>query len=81
VPDAIRAFNEVLRPMGITKCGIRFDSGDMAYLTRKARAMLDDAGWPGLQDNRVQRAGRAAYHPRSADPGRHDRYPSAWASG
>lgn len=46
VPDAIRAFNEVLRPMGITKCGIRFDSGDMAYLTRKARAMLDDAGWP-----------------------------------
>jgi hypothetical protein len=46
VPDAIRAFNEVLRPMGITKCGIRFDSGDMAYLTRKARAMLDEAGWP-----------------------------------
>ena len=46
VPDAIRAFNEVLRPLGITKCGIRFDSGDMAYLTRRARQMLDDAGWP-----------------------------------
>ena len=46
VPNAIRAFNEVLRPLGITKCGIRFDSGDMAYLTRKARAMLDEAGWP-----------------------------------
>ena len=30
--------------MGITKCGIRLDSGDMAYLTRKARKMLDDAG-------------------------------------
>ena len=46
IPDAIRAFNEVLRPRGITKCGIRLDSGDMAYLTRRARKMLDDAGWP-----------------------------------
>ena len=36
----------MLKPLGITKCGIRFDSGDMAYLTRKARAMLDEAGWP-----------------------------------
>ncbi len=45
VPNAIRAFNEVLKPMGITKCGIRLDSGDMAYLTQKARKMLDDAGW------------------------------------
>ena len=47
VPNAIRAFNEVLRPLGITKCGIRFDSGDMAYLTKQARKMLDEAGWPG----------------------------------
>ena len=46
IPNAIRAFNEVLRPMGITKCGIRLDSGDMAYLTQRARKMLDDAGWP-----------------------------------
>lgn len=45
IPDAIRAFNEVLRPLGITDCGIRLDSGDMAYLTRRARKMLDDAGW------------------------------------
>ncbi len=45
IPNAIRAFNEVLKPMGIKKCGIRLDSGDMAYLTRKARKMLDDAGW------------------------------------
>ena len=45
VPDAIRAFNEVLRPLGITKCGIRLDSGDIAYLTKKAREMLDEAGW------------------------------------
>ncbi len=46
IPDAIRAFNDVLRPLGITKCGIRLDSGDLAYLTRRARKMLDDAGWP-----------------------------------
>ncbi len=45
VPDAIRAFNDVLKPMGITKCGIRLDSGDLTYLTKKARKMLDEAGW------------------------------------
>ncbi|MGM9661349.1 MAG: nicotinate phosphoribosyltransferase [Faecousia sp.] len=45
VPNAIRVFNEVLKPMGITKCGIRLDSGDMAYLTQQARKMLDEAGW------------------------------------
>ncbi len=45
VPNAIRAFNEVLKPLGIQKCGIRLDSGDMTYLTKKARKMLDDAGW------------------------------------
>ena len=45
VPNAIRVFNEVLKPKGITKCGIRLDSGDMAYLTQKARQMLDEAGW------------------------------------
>ena len=45
VPNAIRAFNEVLKPLGITQCGIRFDSGDMAWLTKEARKMLDAAGW------------------------------------
>ena len=49
VPNAIRVFNEVLKPKGITKCGIRLDSGDMAYLTQKARKMLDEAGWTGCQ--------------------------------
>ena len=49
VPDAIRAFNDVLKPLGITKCGIRLDSGDIAYLTREARKMLDDAGWTECQ--------------------------------
>ena len=45
IPNAIRAFNEVLKPMGLTKCGIRLDSGDMTYLTCMARKMLDEAGW------------------------------------
>ena len=49
VPNAIRVFNEVLKPKGITKCGIRLDSGDMAYLTQKARQMLDEAGWTECQ--------------------------------
>lgn len=45
IPNAIRVFNEVLKPKGITKCGIRIDSGDITYLSKKARKMLDDAGW------------------------------------
>lgn len=46
VPNAIKAFREVLVPRGITKCGIRIDSGDITYLTKKARAMLNEAGFP-----------------------------------
>ena len=44
VPNAIKAFKEVLLPKGITKCGVRLDSGDVTYLTKKIRKMLDDAG-------------------------------------
>ncbi|MGN8876425.1 nicotinate phosphoribosyltransferase [Pseudoflavonifractor sp. HCP28S3_F10] len=44
VPNAIRAFKEVLLPQGITSCAIRLDSGDLTYLSRKARQMLDEAG-------------------------------------
>ena len=44
VPNAIRAFKEVLLPQGITDCGIRLDSGDITYLSKKARRMLDEAG-------------------------------------
>jgi len=44
IPNAIKAFKEVLEPKGIRKCAIRIDSGDLAYLTKKARKMLDDAG-------------------------------------
>ncbi|MBE6768657.1 MAG: nicotinate phosphoribosyltransferase [Ruminococcaceae bacterium] len=46
IPNAIRAFNEVLVPMGCRPKGIRIDSGDITYLSQKARKMLDDAGFP-----------------------------------
>lgn len=49
VPNAIRVFNEVLKPLGIQKCGIRLDSGDLAYLTQQARKMLDEADWTECQ--------------------------------
>ena len=44
VPNAIRVAKEVLEPMGKRLKGIRIDSGDLAYLSKKARKMLDDAG-------------------------------------
>ena len=46
VPNAIRAFKEVLLPRGIRDCAIRLDSGDISYLSKKARKMLDEAGLP-----------------------------------
>lgn len=42
IPNAIRVFRE----QGITRGGIRIDSGDIAYLSKKARKMLDEAGLP-----------------------------------
>jgi len=45
VPNAIKIFNEVLVPQGFRPAGIRIDSGDITYLSRKARKMLDAAGF------------------------------------
>jgi len=45
VPNAIRAFDEVLKPLGKRPLGIRLDSGDIAYQSKKAREMLDAAGY------------------------------------
>ncbi len=44
VPNAIRVAKEVLEPMGKRLKGIRLDSGDLAYLSKKARVALDEAG-------------------------------------
>lgn len=46
VPNAVKAFNDVLLPKGCRPKGIRIDSGDLAYLSKKIRRMLDDAGFP-----------------------------------
>ena len=45
VPNAIRVFNK-LKAEGHKPLGIRLDSGDLAYLSRQARKMLDEAGFP-----------------------------------
>ena len=45
VPNAIKVFDEVLKPQGIKKCAIRIDSGDLSYLSKKCRKMLDAAGY------------------------------------
>ncbi|MDR1732874.1 MAG: nicotinate phosphoribosyltransferase, partial [Synergistaceae bacterium] len=44
VPNAIRVFKEILTPRGIKNYAIRLDSGDLSYLSKMARKMLDDAG-------------------------------------
>lgn len=46
IPNAIKVFDEVLKPLGKRPVGIRIDSGDITYITKKARKMLDDAGYP-----------------------------------
>lgn len=44
IPNAIKVFKEVLVPQGKTEFSIRLDSGDISYLSKKARKMLDEAG-------------------------------------
>ena len=48
VPNAIKVFNE-LRERGYEPIGIRLDSGDLAYLSKEARIMLDEAGFPNTK--------------------------------
>lgn len=49
-PNAIRTYEEVLKPMGKRLAGVRIDSGDITYLTNRVREMLDEAG---LQDCKI----------------------------
>ena len=46
LPNAIKCFDEVLKPLGCRPKGVRIDSGDIAYLSKKIRKRLDDAGYP-----------------------------------
>jgi nicotinate phosphoribosyltransferase len=46
IPNAIEAFNREVLPRGFRPKGIRIDSGDITYLSKKARKMLDEAGFP-----------------------------------
>ena len=46
LPNAIKCFDEVLKPLGCRPKGVRIDSGDIAYLSKKIRKALDDAGYP-----------------------------------
>ncbi len=46
IVNAIYAFNEVLLPQGLRPAGVIIDSGDMTYLSKRARRMLDEAGFP-----------------------------------
>ncbi len=45
IPNAIKVFDEVLKPMNKRPVGVRIDSGDIAYFSKKARKLLDDAGY------------------------------------
>lgn len=49
IPNAIKVFDEEVLPRGFRPKGIRIDSGDITYISNKARKMLDDAGYPDAQ--------------------------------
>ncbi len=45
LPTAIRVFNDILKPKGYRPAGVRIDSGDITYLSKKIRKILDEAGY------------------------------------
>lgn len=45
LPNAIKVFDEILKPQGIRPVAVRIDSGDLAYLSKKIRKILDEAGY------------------------------------
>ena len=49
IPNAIKVFNEVILPQGYRPKGVRIDSGDIAYLSKRARKMLDEAGFSDVK--------------------------------
>ncbi len=49
VPNAIKVFDEVLKPRGVRPVAVRIDSGDIAYLSKKVRVMLDKAGYEDVK--------------------------------
>ncbi|WRS28106.1 nicotinate phosphoribosyltransferase [Oscillospiraceae bacterium MB08-C2-2] len=49
IPNAIKVFDTVLKPLGCRPKGVRIDSGDIAYLSKKARRLLDSAGYSDVQ--------------------------------
>ena len=49
IPNAVRAFDDVLKPLGKRPVSVRIDSGDITYLSKKVRKMLDEAGYPDCE--------------------------------
>ena len=49
IPNVIRIADQVLKPLGCRPKGIRIDSGDITYLSKRARKMLDEAGYPDCE--------------------------------
>ena len=49
LPNTLKVSKEVLEPMGYRPKGVRIDSGDIAYLSKKIRRILDEEGYPDVK--------------------------------